>query len=44
MRCAVCSNRAGVAGICDPDYGALLLEPETPLMKELFRLILAFSE
>jgi SAM-dependent methyltransferase len=34
----------GVAGICDPDYGALLLEPETPLLKELFGLMLAFSE
>jgi ubiquinone/menaquinone biosynthesis C-methylase UbiE len=34
----------GVAGICDPDYGALLQEPSTPGLEEMNRLMRRFSE
>jgi ubiquinone/menaquinone biosynthesis C-methylase UbiE len=34
----------GVAGICDPDYATMLMEPTTPLLTEARRLMLAFSE
>jgi ubiquinone/menaquinone biosynthesis C-methylase UbiE len=34
----------GVAGIYDPDYGALLQEPSTPGLAELNRLMRRFSE
>lgn len=34
----------GVAGICDPDYEAMLQAPSTPGLQELNRLMLHFSE
>jgi SAM-dependent methyltransferase len=34
----------GVAGVSDPDYGALLQEPSTPGLAELNRLMRRFSE